>query len=141
MVINKQTMSLKTFLLFLFFLILSILGESQDYSIGFKYLDEGKFDKASSFFQERISEGYNDITVRLCYGRAVGLNGKPESANILFKELLNENPQNYELELNLAESYMWMHDYKEAKSLYEKLINKDNKSFPAILGMQMPYLH
>ena len=134
MVINKQTMSLKTFLLFLFFLILSILGESQDYSIGFKYLDEGKFDKASSFFQERISEGYNDITVRLCYGRAVGLNGKPESANILFKELLNENPQNYELELNLAESYMWMHDYKEAKSLYEKLINKDNKSFPAILG-------
>ena len=127
-------MSFRTFLIFTIILLLSKMAEGQDYTPGFAYLEEGKFEKAEQFFTDQIENGQSDLTVRLCYGRAMGLNGQPEEAFHIFQDLLSEFPGNYELELNLAESLMWMKDYSKAKSLYASLLDVDSSSFAATLG-------
>ncbi len=118
----------------LLFLCFSFLGFSQDMKEGFTYLETGKYAEAETFFTAILEKYPTNKTARLCYGRAVGLNGNAKKAVKLFTSLLKDYPTSFEVKLNYAESLLWGKKYKAAKKYYEKLIAEDDKSFAALLG-------
>lgn len=101
---------------------------------GFKHLETGNFQKAETFFEGILEKYPTNKTARLCYGRAIGLNGNPEKANQLFTDLLHDYSQDIEVKLNFGESLLWLKKFETAKQFYTNLINEVPQSFPALLG-------
>lgn len=106
---------------------------------GFKMLETGKFANAERFFKNVLETEPNNKTAKLCYGRAMGLNGQPENASKLFSEMLLKYPSDYELKLNYGESLLWNKKYSEASTYYQALVTEDSKSFAANLGLANSY--
>lgn len=123
----------KSILFFSLFLFITKVT-AQNMKEGFGYLEEGKFAKAEVFFNDILNEYPNNKTAKLCYARALGLNGNPQEANIMFTNMLNEYPGDFEIQLNYAESLLWNKKYDDAKTYYNKLVAKHPNSFPASLG-------
>ena len=107
---------------------------AQDMKKGFNYLETGKYAKAEIFFKQVLQEFPTNKTAKLCYGRAIGLNGKAKDAIDVFTNLLEKYPNDFEVKLNYAESLLWDKQFNKAESYYETLINENNKSFSALLG-------
>jgi Flp pilus assembly protein TadD len=101
---------------------------------GFTYLETGKYKAAESFFKETLKAYPTNKTARLCYGRAIGLNGKADEAVKLFTNLLKDYPTDFEVKLNYAESLLWSKNYPDAKIYYQTLLKENDKSFAALLG-------
>ena len=115
-------------------LFVSFTIAAQDMKEGFTYLETGNYTKAEVFFKN-ILEAYPDNkTARLCYGRAVGLNGNPKKGALLFTDLLEDFPNDFEVKLNYGESLLWNNDFNKAKIYFKGLIEEDAKSFPALLS-------
>jgi len=112
---------------------------AQDMSDGFKMLEEGRFEKARSFFGNILKEHPDNKTARLCYGRAIGLSGEAEKGTSVFKELLQMYPGDGEVVLNLAESYLWQKKPLPAIPIYQNLIQNDPSLFGAMLGLANSY--
>ena len=124
---------MKSYLLLLF-VSYSFSVFSQEMHKGYTYLETGEYLQAELFF-ESILKGYPDNkTARLCYGRAIGLNGKTEDAKTLFTDLLADYPSDFEVKLNYGESLLWNNNFLKAKTYYKGLVEEDPKSFPALLG-------
>ncbi|WP_405604373.1 tetratricopeptide repeat protein [Polaribacter sp. Asnod1-A03] len=117
-----------------FFLFFSFQISGQNMKEGFTYLETGKYAKAEVFFNKILKEYPTNKTARLCYGRAVGLNGSSEKAVAIFTNLLKDFPNDFEVKLNYAESLLWSENYPAAKKYYQKLLKENNKSFAALLG-------
>jgi len=113
---------------------MSLNGLSQDMKEGFTYLETGKYKEAEVFFKDVLKNYPKNKTARLCYGRAVGLNGNSTKALNLFIYLLNDFPNDFEVKLNYAESLLWDKKFDVAENYYEKLIKENDKSFSALLG-------
>ena len=126
-------MSLKKIFLISCFLM-SLNGLSQDMKEGFTYLETGKYKEAEVFFKDVLKNYPKNKTARLCYGRAVGLNGNSTKALNLFIYLLNDFPNDFVVKLNYAESLLWDKKFDVAENYYEKLIKENDKSFSALLG-------
>lgn len=126
-------MSYKHLLLFLT-LFISVFSYSQDMQEGFTYLETGKYSDAESYFETILKDYPENRTARLCYGRAVGLNGNSEKAVNIFTDLLKTYPEDFEIQLNYAEALLWDKNYMTAKTYYENLVLKQPESFPALLG-------
>ncbi|QXP67593.1 lipopolysaccharide assembly protein LapB [Polaribacter sp. AHE13PA] len=118
----------------IFFLFFSIQSFSQDMQEGFTYLETGKYKEAEVFFKDILKEYPTNKTARLCYGRAIGLNGKATAAVTLFTNLLKDYPTDFEVKLNYAESLLWSKNYPDAKIYYQTLLKENDKSFAALLG-------
>ncbi|MCA0152062.1 tetratricopeptide repeat protein [Winogradskyella vincentii] len=116
------------------FLILVLNASAQNMQEGFTYLETGKYEKAETFFNNILKEYPNNKTARLCYGRAIGLNGKATEANILFSELLKDYPNDFEVKLNYGESLLWNNNFKQAQTYYSKLVTEQPHNFAALLG-------
>ncbi|WP_445382582.1 tetratricopeptide repeat protein [Robiginitalea sp. IMCC43444] len=101
---------------------------------GFQMLENGDFKTAESFFRDYLTEDPENKTALICYGRAVGLNGKPEQANRQFNELLEKYPADLEIELNYNESLLWAGRYTQARPLYAELANRYPDEFEVLLG-------
>lgn len=101
---------------------------------GFSYLETGKYQKAETFFKTVLSTYPENKTARLCYGRAVGLNGNSAEAKKIFTNLVKDYPNDFEVKLNYGESLLWNQEFNLAKAYYQKLVEEDAKSFPALLG-------
>ncbi len=101
---------------------------------GFTYLETGKYQQAETFFKTILEEYPNNKTARLCYGRAIGLNGNSAEAKKIFTKLLNDYATDFEVKLNYGESLLWNNEFNLAKAYYQKLVQEDAKSFPALLG-------
>ncbi|MBT8393954.1 MAG: tetratricopeptide repeat protein [Flavobacteriaceae bacterium] len=107
---------------------------AQNMQKGFTYLETGNYKNAETFFSQILEDYPDNKTARLCYGRAVGLNGNPEKANTLFIELLQDHPNDFEVKLNYGESLLWNKDFTKAKTYFKGLITEDPKSFAALLS-------
>ena len=130
---NTDMMTLKSLInSCLILLVLSM--NAQNMQEGFTYLETGRNAQAETFFNSILKEYPDNKTARLCYGRAVGLNGNAEKANQLFTNLLNDYPNDFEVKLNYGESLLWNSNFSDAKTYYEGLVTEDPKSFPALLG-------
>lgn len=124
---------LKIFIVIGSFLSISCLS-AQQMQEGFTYLEQGKFGKAEMFFETILKEYPNNKTARLCYGRAVGLNGNAKKANDLFTYLMHDYPSDFEVKLNFGESLLWNGKFNEAQRFYKNLVTEQPQSFPALLG-------
>lgn len=120
----------------LFFLIVFIaqITFSQEMKEGFTYLETGKYKKAEVFFKQILEDFPTNKTAKLCYGRAVGLNGNATKATSIFTGLLDKYPSDFEVKLNYAESLLWGSQFQKAKSYYKNLVDEDDQSFSALLG-------
>lgn len=107
---------------------------AQDMQTGFNYLETGKYEAAQSFFETVLKDYPDNKTAKLCYGRAVGLNGNSKEAVSIFTNLLKTYPNDFEIKLNYAEALLWNKNYNVAKPFYKNLIEENNQSFPALLG-------
>ncbi|WP_010135069.1 tetratricopeptide repeat protein [Ochrovirga pacifica] len=121
-------------IIFFLFSLIFTSGFSQNMKQGFTYLETGKYALAETFFEKTLKEYPNNKTAKLCYGRAVGLNGNANKAVGIFTEMLATYPNDFEIELNYAESLLWSKQYNKAESYYQTLVAKDSKSFAALLG-------
>ena len=101
---------------------------------GFTYLETGKYKQAETFFENILVTYPKNKTAKLCYGRALGLNGNGKRATIIFINLLERYPQDFEIKLNYAESLLWNENYNKAKGYYKNLLTENPNSFPALLG-------
>jgi tetratricopeptide (TPR) repeat protein len=110
-------------------------GVSQNMNEGFQLLETGKFEKAENYFQKVLVNYPNNKTANLCYGRAVGLNGKPALAVEIFSKLLIEYKGDLEIQLNYAESLLWNKQFEKAKKFYLELVDSYPTNFSALLGM------
>jgi tetratricopeptide (TPR) repeat protein len=90
---------------------------------GFALLETGQFGDAETFFENILTDHPENKTARLCYGRAVGLNGRPARAKSIFDELLSREPNDLELKLNYAESLLWNKEFTQARTYYEALMS------------------
>ena len=115
-------------------LFVTFLSFSQNMKEGFSYLETGKYQAAETFFKTILEKYPTNKTARLCYGRAVGLNGNSAEAKQLFTQLVNEYPNDFEVKLNYGESLLWNKEFHLAKAYYQKLVAEDANSFPALLG-------
>ncbi len=118
----------------LFFLLFSLQSFGQDMKEGFTYLETGKYQQAEVYFKKILKEYPTNKTARLCYGRAIGLNGNATDAVTLFTNLLKDYPTDFEVKLNYAESLLWSKNYPDAKVYYQTLLKENDKSFAALLG-------
>ncbi|WP_435578992.1 tetratricopeptide repeat protein [Gilvibacter sp.] len=112
---------------------------AQDFSEGFKLLENGDFAAAETYFAEKRQLYPDNKTVAICYARALGLSSDPEGALNLFKDLENQYQGDYEIGLNLAEAYLWNKQFDQALKDYKVLTAKDAESFPAQLGLANTY--
>jgi len=124
------------FFLLVFFLQLSGLSLLAQVSLedGFVMLESQEYLKASEFFNNILEEYPQNKTARICYGRAVGLGGDTELGLKIFKSLSVDHPQDYEVELNVAEAYMWQKEFDKAYIVYQKLLEIDSNNYVANLG-------
>ncbi|MBC2844243.1 tetratricopeptide repeat protein [Winogradskyella flava] len=115
-------------------LCMALSISAQNMQEGFTYLETGQYAQAETFFNTILKDYPNNKTARLCYGRAIGLNGKAETANLLFTDLLKDYPNDFEVKLNYGESLLWNNSFTAAKTYYKDLVTEDPKSFAALLG-------
>jgi len=101
---------------------------------GFTYLETGKYPEAEKFFETVLKEYPTNKTARLCYGRAIGLNGNAAEAKTIFTALVKDYPNDFEVKLNYGESLLWNNEFNLAKAYYQKLVQENAKSFAALLG-------
>jgi tetratricopeptide (TPR) repeat protein len=120
--------------LFFYFILYSSICLSQNMNEGFTYLETGKYKQAETFFENILITYPKNKTAKLCYGRALGLNGNGERATTIFINLLERYPQDFEIKLNYAESLLWNENYNKAKDYYKNLLKEKPNSFPALLG-------
>ena len=116
------------------FLLFSSLLFAQNMQEGFTYLETGKYNKAEIFFKDILNQFPNNKTAKLCYGRAIGLNGKPEEALDIFTQLTKDYTNDFEIKLNYGEALLWNKNFASAKSYFSNLIKEQPNSFPALLS-------
>ncbi len=122
----------------LFFLLIGLIYSSesisQDMTTGYNYLETGQYKKAVTYFDSVLEQYPDNKTAKLCYGRAVGLDGDATMASSVFSELAISYPNDFEVKLNYAEALLWNKNYKGAKRYYATLLELNNQSFEANLG-------
>lgn len=101
---------------------------------GFSMLEKGAFADAKIYFEDVLKNEPNNKTAKICYARALGLSGEKEESLVEFKHLQTHYPGDFEILLNLAESFMWNERYGEAAQLYNELIGIQPDNFVANLG-------
>jgi len=97
-------------------------------------LEKGNFQEAEVFFETYLRTDVNNKTAQICYGRAIGLSGQPKKANTLFADLLEIYPDDFEVQINYNESFLWDKRYEAAKPLYADLVVNHPENFGALLG-------
>jgi tetratricopeptide (TPR) repeat protein len=106
---------------------------------GFQMLENGKFDEAVGFFQNYLKTDSSNPTALLCYGRGLGLTGRADKALEIFYSLRQASPGSFEVDINIAEAFMWSKDFTTAKNNYHALLQRDSSSFSANLGLANAY--
>lgn len=121
-------------LLFVQLILVQAIYAQNDMTPGFQMLEKGDFENAEDFFETYLEGDPENKTANLCYGRAVGLSGNPKRATVLFGNLKDQYPNDYEITINYNESFLWDKQYEAAKPLYKDLVTKYPDKFGALLG-------
>ena len=112
---------------------------AQNMDEGFKLLENGSYDEASTYFQSILDDYHNNKTARICYARATGLSGMSEEALQIFQDMKVDFPHDIEVLLNEAEAWLWNNDSQNAIPVYRHVIELDSLNFTGHLGMANAY--
>ena len=119
----------------IYFLQYALTISSQDaLAEAITLLDDTQYEQAAYNLNLFLKENSQNKTAQICYGRAVGLGGDPQSALTIFHKLSEDYPNDFEILLNLAECHLWNRNAIEATKIYNSLLNKDASNFTALLG-------
>ncbi len=105
----------------LLFSLISVSSLGQDFTEGFKLLNEQNYTEAHDYFSKRVDSFPENITANICYGRALGLKGESADALAFFGTLRLKYPYEEEVRMNLAEALMWNKQYSKALEEYKIL--------------------
>jgi len=125
---------LKKSIIFIIFFLLTAKNFAQNMQAGFNSLEAGKYLEASIFFKNILKKHPNNKTAKICYGRAIGLQGQSKKALYIFSELLENNPDDLEIKLNYAEGLLWNKNFLKAEAFYLNIVKTNPNSFNALLG-------
>lgn len=64
----------------------------------------------------------------------MGLDSSPSEAKEIFLKLLQNHPEDREVQLNYAESLIWNKDYEAAEHYYAEMIQENEPDFKLMLG-------
>ncbi len=112
---------------------------SQDLKEGFEMLENQQFAQAEDFFQKILETYPENRTARLCYGRAVGLGGDPDLSITLFDTLLQDYPDDKEIHINLAESYLWAKKNRKAVQTYQMIVDANPQTPLPRVGLSVAH--
>jgi len=65
----------------------------------------------------------------------LGLSGSPSEALAIFYRLSERHPGDQEVNLNLAEAYLWNNNASEASQLYSAILDADPSSVSGYIGL------
>ncbi len=114
--------------------IFNFASSQENLKTGFTYLEEGAFSQAEIFFSKILDKEPDNFTAKICYGRAIGLNGNPSLALTHFEQMRVAHPENLEVSLNYAEALLWNRQFSDAKIFYEELLKKHPENSTLLLG-------
>jgi len=101
---------------------------------GFQLLDAQSYDEAANFFENYLNDNPDNKTAKICLGRAKGLGGDTAAAQDLFSELKENHPDDIEVKLNLAESYLWAKEAQPAVEIYTDILSTQPENLTAVFG-------
>ena len=131
--VNGILLPICLFLLIMTFSSGSISGQNMEE--GFNMLNSGQYEAAASYFREVLKNNSKNKTANICYGRALGLSGSPMEALTIFTQLSERFPEDQEVELNIAEAYLWNDKPTEAAQLYTSILGTDPSSIAGYIGL------
>jgi tetratricopeptide (TPR) repeat protein len=115
-------------------LVTPVLG--QDFTPGYTLLETGQFAQGATYFKTYLqTTDSTNRTALLCYGRGIGLSGRPQEAGQVFGRLMVRYPDDLEIKLNWAESLLWNGRYADAQRAYEQLLATNPTNTNALLGL------
>lgn len=121
-------------LLFLILIFAENLSAQTNMERGFAMLEDQQFDEAENYFYTLQSTESDNLTAKICYGRALGLGGNHTDALNLFISLAETHPYNEEVQLNLAEAQLWNKNYDAAIKVYSEILKNEKTHFVANFG-------
>ena len=125
-----------------FIIILSFgknLHSQEILSQGFEYLEQSQFEKATTFFEEYLVQDPKNKVARICYGRALGLNGNAELALNIFETLKQDYPADLEIQLNLGEGYLWNSQPEKSIQIFKSALIQNPDNLTSNLGLANAY--
>tara|TARA_B100000795_G_scaffold113772_1_gene84401 strand:- start:211 stop:519 length:309 start_codon:yes stop_codon:yes gene_type:complete len=96
---------------------------------GFTYLETGKYKQAETFFENILITYPKNKTAKLCYGRAIGLNGNGKRASTIFINLLERYPQDLKLNLIMQSLYYGMRIITKQRTIIKTYLRKTRTAF------------
>jgi len=87
-----------------------------------------KFDKALSFGKELYAKDPSDIEIGVIYARTLADAGKPKEGAEVLSGLLQSNPDNIEIYVNLSQVYLQDKRYGDAEKILRRAENKTTDS-------------
>ncbi len=83
----------------------------------------GQYQKAIDIYTDILNKGYD---VNVDYSRASTYLAMGDSVNALasFQKLVKENPDDFNMNLNLGDAYFRMHEYNKAEDVYDNMKSK-----------------
>jgi tetratricopeptide (TPR) repeat protein len=118
-----------------FWLVPNFLIAQININEGFTLIDQQKFDEAIIFFDKAIKAEPKNKGALIGYGRAIGLKGNAQEANLFFDSLTTVFPNDPEILLNLAESILWKKDAILGEKTYLDLIKKFPDNYVCYIGL------
>ncbi len=115
--------------LFFYFILYSSICLSQNMKEGFTYLETGKYKQAETFFENILITYPKNKTAKLCYGRAIGLNGNGKRASTIFINLLERYPQDLKLNLIMQSLYYGMRIITKQRTIIKTYLRKTRTAF------------
>ena len=108
--------------------IIKINPEEKDVytSLGEILTWQKKYPEAINYFSKAIKEGQKGKE-RLLYGRALLYSAQYDLAEDVFIEILEEEPDNLEAKMYLADTYAYSKRFKEAIALYQEILEQEEQ--------------
>lgn len=112
---------------------------AQNMSEGFELLENQEYAEAEAFFEDVLKNFPKNLTANICYGRAVGLGGKPSEALSYFQSISSAFSGEHELSLNIAEAYLWNKKPQLAIDIYNGFEAPESNAYPTLIGLTNAY--
>lgn len=116
------------------FLAIHVATAQEPMEKGFMLLENGDFSEALEFFDSYLELQPQNKTAQICYGRALGLSGRPDDAVTHFSEMKKMFPDDLEISINRAESLLWAERFSDAQADYKALLKSNPQNFSLLLG-------
>ncbi|HSL88191.1 MAG TPA: tetratricopeptide repeat protein [Ignavibacteriaceae bacterium] len=102
------------------------------------YQCDGNYEKAISLYSDLVADGFDDYETLKLRAKVIFWSGDSLNALREFRNLVENNPNDAETKLFLADTYLQLKQYRSARELYSELLDESPNSH--ILKTRMKWL-